>query len=188
MDPRDVKKREQEWTALMLAADGGDDGAYHRLLADLTTALRAMTTRGFARAGSGSAEVEDVVQETLLAVHLKRHTWDRTQPFAPWVTVIARNKLVDALRRRGRRNDVAVDDVAETLAAPPDADPTTAGDVARLLEQLKPRQRDIVRSIAVEDRSIRATAERLAMTEGAVRVALHRGLAALADLYRRGAP
>jgi RNA polymerase sigma-70 factor (ECF subfamily) len=169
----------------MRSAIGGDQAAYRRLLEALTPMLRQAAIRGFARAGVGTSDVEDVVQETLLAIHLKRHTWDTSQPLMPWVVTIARNKLIDQLRRRGRRTDLPVDDFAEILPAPAERDPTEGSDIDRLLGQLGTRQRDIVRSITVEDQSISATAARLAMSEGAVRVALHRGLKALATLYRR---
>lgn len=173
------------WGDLMRAALAGDGGAYRRLLDAITPRLRAIAARSLARAGLGAGEAEDVVQETLLAVHLKRHTWDPREPFAPWVHTIARNKAVDALRRRGRRVELTIDDFAEVLSAPEARDPTEGRDVERLLGSLGERQRDIVRSVSLEDRSIRETAERLSMTEGAVRVALHRGLKALAALYRR---
>jgi RNA polymerase sigma-70 factor (ECF subfamily) len=177
--------REATWTAWMRSAVDGDQAAYRRLLEALTPVVRSATARGFARAGLGTSDVEDVVQETLLAIHLKRHTWDTSQPLMPWVVTIARNKLIDAMRRRGRRSDLPVDDFAEVLAAPAERDPTEATDIDRLLGGLGDRQRDIVRSITVEEKSIAETASRLMMSEGAVRVALHRGLKALAALYRR---
>lgn len=173
------------WGDLMRAALAGDGAAYRRLLEALTPRLRAVAARNLARAGIGASDMEDVVQETLLAIHLKRHTWDPREPLAPWVHVIARNKAIDALRRRGRRIEVSVDDFAEILPAAETRDPTEGGDVERLLGALGDRQRDIVRSIGMEERTIRETAERLSMTEGAVRVALHRGLKTLAQLYRR---
>ena len=151
----------------------------------LTPRLRTLAARALARAGLPVGEAEDVVQETLLAVHLKRHTWDPREPFAPWVHVIARNKAIDVMRRRGRRIEVAVDDFAEILPAAEARDPTEGRDVERLLAGLGDRQRDIVRSVGIEERSVRETAERLNMSEGAVRVALHRGLKTLAELYRR---
>lgn len=181
-------KTDDAFGDLMRAALAGDGGAYRRLLEAITPRLRAIATRSLSRAGIGAGEAEDVVQETLLAVHLKRHTWDPREPFAPWVGAIARNKAIDAMRRRGRRIELAVDDFAEVLPAPEARDPTEGRDVERLLGRLGDRQRDIVRSVSVEDRSIRETAERLSMSEGAVRVALHRGLKALADLYRRTEP
>lgn len=180
MDP--ARFREETWTEWMRSAIDGDGVAYRRLLDALTPVLRSAAARGFARAGVGSGDVEDVVQETLLAIHLKRSTWDRGQPLMPWVVTIARHKLVDALRRRGRRIEVPVDDFAEVLPAPAERDPTEAGDVDRLLGRLGQRQRDVVRAITVEDRSVAATAEHLGMTEVAVRVTLHRGLKTLAAL------
>lgn len=171
----------------MRAALAGDARAYRDLLEALTPRLRAVVTRALARSGARGTDPEDIVQETLLALHLKRHTWDPQQPLVPWVQAIARNKTIDALRRRGRRIEVDVADFAEFLPAPPARDPTEGTDVERLLGGLGERQRDIVRSIGVEEQSVRATAERLGMSEGAVRVALHRGLKTLADLYRRSA-
>ncbi|HEV7406851.1 MAG TPA: sigma-70 family RNA polymerase sigma factor, partial [Bradyrhizobium sp.] len=105
--------------------------------------------------------------------------WDVSAPFAPWLFAIARNKLIDALRRRGRRVFVNIDDFAETIAGEPAAETAPAGEVAAQLQSLPARQRDVVQSIAVESASIKDTARKFAMSEGAVRVALHRGLASL---------
>lgn len=178
--------REEAWATLMTAAIEGDAAAYRDLLRQLGPVLRATTRRGFARAGIGGADVEDVVQETLLAIHLKRHTWDRDRPIVPWVAVIARHKLLDALRRRGRRAEVGLDLVVETAAAEPADDPTERHDASRLIDRLGGRQAAIVRAISLDGQSAREAADRLGMTEGAVRVALHRGLQALARLYRGG--
>src|ERR1700753_1382408 len=90
----------------MRSAIAGDSAAYHRLLKSVTPVLRAAARRGLARAGQPVDQSEDIVQDILLAVHLKRHTWDANAPFAPWLFAIARNKLIDALRRRGRRGSV----------------------------------------------------------------------------------
>src|ERR1700741_4317906 len=100
----------------MQAAISGDSAAYHRLLKAITPVLRAAARRGLARAGQSVDQSEDIVQDILLAVHLKRHTWDASAPLAPWLFAIARNKLIDALRRRGRRIFVNIDDFSETLA------------------------------------------------------------------------
>jgi RNA polymerase sigma-70 factor (ECF subfamily) len=84
----------------MRAANAGDEAAYTRLLASLAPVLRAIARRRLAGTRLVS-DFEDVVQETLLAIHLKRHTWDETRPFGPWFSSIIRHKLVDAARRRG---------------------------------------------------------------------------------------
>jgi len=180
-----VRERDSEWTELMLAANAGDGTAYHRLLLAITPVLRATAQRGLARAGAPVDQSEDIVQEILLAVHLKRHTWDPTAPFGPWLFAIARNKLIDALRKRGRRVFVDIDDFVDALPAEPPREQVPVGKVEAHLEKLPQRQREVLQSIAIESASIRETAAKLSMTEGAVRVALHRGLANLAAKLRR---
>lgn len=175
-----MSQRDADWADLMRAADTGDAASYERLLRQIAAALRPLVRRGLARAGRSDADVEDVVQEVLLAVHLKRHTWDSTRPFAPWVHAIARYKLVDALRRRNGKFDLPIDDFSEELAAE-ESNPSASGrDVERHLAQLPAGQRTVVHAVAVEGASIGDAAARLEMTAGAVRVALHRGLKALA--------
>jgi RNA polymerase sigma-70 factor (ECF subfamily) len=105
-------------------------------------------------------------------------------PFAPWLFAIARNKLIDALRRRGRRTFVNIDDFAEIIPDEPAAETASANEIATLLLTLPPRQREVLQSIAVESASIRDTAAKFAMSEGAVRVALHRALASLTAKLR----
>ncbi len=170
----------------MRLARQGDDRAYARLLTQLAPFLRQIARQGFARSGLGSEEAEDVVQETLLAIHLKRHTWDDRQPLVPWVRAITANKLIDNLRRRGRRIHVPVDDLADVLGT--DEEPSRLNNLATadMVSRLKGRQREVVESIAVEGRSAREVGEKLGMTEGAVRVMLHRALKSLAMAYREG--
>ncbi len=175
---------EDEWTGLMRSAMSGDDAAYHRLLKAIAPVLRAAARRGLARAGQPADQSEDIVQDILLAVHLKRHTWNADAPFAPWLFAIARNKLIDALRRRGKRIFVNIDDFSETLAGEAPAETASAGEVTAHLNALPQRQREVLQSIAVDASSIRETAAKFSMTEGAVRVALHRGLAALTAKLR----
>ncbi|MCM5555616.1 sigma-70 family RNA polymerase sigma factor [Pleomorphomonas sp. NRK KF1] len=176
--------REEEWAAWMCAAMAGDTMAYHRFLKAVTPYLRSIASRRCAQYGAPPSEVEDVVQEVLLAVHLKRGTWDVSRPVGPWLSSIVRNKLIDSLRRRGRHVSIPIDDVMETLEAIPQAEAGESIDVDRMVESLRDPQREIVRSISLGGAGIRETAERLQMTEGAVRVALHRALKGLAALYR----
>ena len=179
-----MREREDEWTGLMRLALAGDGAGYHRLLKAITPVLRAAARRGLARAGQSPDQAEDIVQDILLAVHLKRHTWDVRAPFAPWLFAIARNKLIDALRRRGKRVFVNVDDFAETLPEEPKAETASPAEVAAQLDTLPMRQREVLQSIAVDSASIKDTAEKLAISEGAVRVALHRALATLTAKLR----
>ena len=170
---------------MMRASIGGDERVYRRLLEDIGRSVRTMARAAFARARGGDADVEDAVQETLLAIHLKRHTWDPGQPLAPWVYAVARHKIVDALRRRGRRRVEPIEDFEAFLAAPEAEDPHALSDARKLLTMLAPRARDIVTSISLDGQSIAGTAKRLGMSEVAVRVALHRALKSLGAAWRR---
>jgi RNA polymerase sigma-70 factor (ECF subfamily) len=177
-DPNDL-------SALMRLARRGDDEAYRRLLLDLAAWLRAVVRRGLVAAGRGTADCEDVVQEALLAMHLKRDTWDETQPIEPWVRAIARHKLLDHLRRRGFHDHLDIDALAGALPSVGEPDAGAAIDSRRLLAELPERQRRIVEEISIEGHRTAEVATRLGMSEGAVRVALHRALKALAAAYRR---
>jgi RNA polymerase sigma factor (sigma-70 family) len=169
----------------MRAAMAGDAIAYRQFLLSVTPHLRAMARSRRRSFHAPEGDVEDVVQEVLLAIHLKRGTWDQSRPIGPWLAAIVRNKLVDALRRHGRHLNVPIEDVIDTLRAEDQSNDLTHHELNALLERLKTQQRDIVQSISVNGCSIQETASRLHMTEGAVRVALHRALKALAALYRR---
>ena len=175
-------------SALMRAARDGDDEAYRRLLDQLAVWLRGVARRGLVRAGRGIEESEDIVQETLLAMHLKRDSWDPNQPVEPWLAAIARHKLVDFLRRRGFHDHLDIDDQADTLAAPEAEEAGSSVDARQMLSGLPERQRAIVTAISIEGHSARDTGERLGMSEGAVRVVLHRALKALAVRYRKEQP
>jgi RNA polymerase sigma-70 factor (ECF subfamily) len=168
----------------MRAAIRGDSGAYHRLLRELAPMLRGLATRGFAHHKLGPEDAEDVVQETLLALHLKRHTWDERKPLLPWVRAVARNKVIDSLRRRGRGIHLPIEDISETIANDQPAAEASSIDAAKLIHKLKAREREIVLAISIEGATAREVAQRLGMTEGAVRVALHRALQSLAKAFQ----
>jgi RNA polymerase sigma-70 factor (ECF subfamily) len=166
--------------ALLRAANRGDEGAYAAFLRAVTPIVR-----GVARArGPGLAPeaIEDIVQETLLAIHQKRQTWREDLPVRPWLYAIVRYKVVDAFRARGRHVQVPIEDFADMLPAEPGADPTLWSDAERVIARLDPRSARIVRAIGIEGASIAQTSADLQMTETAVRVALHRALKRLASL------
>jgi len=179
---------DEDWAVRMRAALAGDEAIYRRLLEEIGRSVRAMARSAFARSRQGDADVEDVVQETLLAIHLKRDTWDGAMKLGPWVGAIARHKIIDSLRRRGARQFAPIDDFEAVIPAPEGDDPHDLSDADRLIGQLPARQQDIVRSISLKGQSIADTAKRLSMSEGAVRVALHRALKALAEAWRRTSP
>lgn len=166
----------------MRAANRGETAAYARFLHAVAPVLRGIiAARG---GGLDPAQREDILQETLLAIHLKRHTWREDAPLRPWLYALTRHKIIDAFRARGRRVHLPVDDFAEVLAAPAERDPTEAADMEKLIGRLEPRAAEIVRAIGLHGLSFAEAGGRFSMTEGAVRVALHRALRRLSELRR----
>ncbi|MEM6904945.1 MAG: sigma-70 family RNA polymerase sigma factor [Pseudomonadota bacterium] len=177
-----MSNREQKWQDWMRAARLGDRAAYSALLSDIAERVRRFSRRRLARSGLGLEEVEDIVQDVLVALHTKRDTWDPSRPLAPWVDAIIRYKTTDALRKLKRRAIVTdtLDAVAETIAATPSIFQTGAlVDLDRHLRLLPSRERGVVMALSVEGLSVSGCASRLGITEGAVRVAFHRGLSRL---------
>lgn len=172
----------------MRAGIAGDTDAYRRFLQATTPYLRSIAIKRCAQMGAQRADAEDVLQDVLLAIHLKRGTWDPSRPIGPWLAAIVRNKVIDSFRRRGRRIDVPIDDVIDILQAEEVPEAPDVQSIERLLAQLRPGQRDVVVAISLEGASVRQAAERLNLSEGAVRVALHRALKSLGALYRRDNP
>lgn len=103
----------------------------------------------------------------------------------PWLFAIARYKVADAYRRLGKRVVVPIEEFAEFLPAPEQADPTERSDMLRMIARLDERSAGIVRSIGLEGASVRETGARFGMTETAVRVSLHRSMKRLASLRER---
>jgi RNA polymerase sigma-70 factor, ECF subfamily len=178
---------ETELKTLMLATQRGDAGAYRTLLAKLVPRLRAYYKRRMMGAGRGAEEAEDLVQETLLAVHLKRDTYDPDALFTPWLHAIARYKLIDYLRsNKMSRMDVPIDDHQELMAADDHASTEGTHDMAKLLGRLPRKTRQAIESVKLEGKSVAETAARYGMSESNVKISIHRGLKALASFIGRG--
>ncbi len=175
--------RERRWSSLMNAARAGDGAAYARLLSEVAEALRPLIRARLARLGFDAAHAEDALQETLIALHEKGGTWDGRRPITPWIRAIARHKALDLARRLGRARartaDAPVEDWAERLPAEAAAPLADAADAATLVAGLPLRERGVVSALGLEGLTVAAAALRLGMSEGAVRVAFHRGLARL---------
>jgi len=176
-----VTDTETRLKALMLRGLDGDAAAYRECLAALGVRLRAY----FARRMSGApGDVEDLVQETLLAVHLKRSTWDTSQSFTAWAHAVARYKLIDHWRRRKIRQTLPIEDHIGFLAAE-EPDPGVGLELDRALASLPEKQRILVSDVKLTGLSLAEAGARAGISEGAAKVALHRALKALAERMRR---
>lgn len=170
---------------LWLRAQSGDDAAYRHCLGLLATRLRGYLKR---RLSGLPDEVEDLVQETLLALHLQRGTYDPTLPVSAWAVAIARHKLVDLWRRRGRRDSLhdAIDDVDQELLVAEADDGGARRDLETLFEALPQAQRQAIMLTKLEGLSVAEAAARTGASESAIKVQVHRGLKRLAALVRNG--
>ena len=179
----EMRLSEERLRGLLVRGLAGDALAYHAFLKELTGHLRAFLRKRCARLPE---EVEDLVQESLLAVHNQRHTYDLGQPVTAWVYAIARYKLIDLLRRRSRTdvlND-PLDEENELLISSDNEAAEARRDVAKLLEDLPDRQRVPIIHMKIEGLSVTETARRTGMSESAVKVGVHRGLKTLAAKIR----
>ena len=172
---------EAELRTLFLRGLDGDQTAYHAFLQKLSAHLRAFLRR---RLFGWPDEVEDLVQECLLAMHNKRHTYQTDQPLTAWVHAIARYKLIDLLRSKSVRealHDPLEDDLAVFAESSTDAS-NARHDLTRLLESLPDRQRLPIEHVKLKGLSVTEAAALLGMSESAIKVGIHRGLKALGKL------
>ena len=175
---------EGELKVLMLASLDGDAGAYRALLGDLRLRLAGYFGRRLRR---DPDEVDDLVQETLIAIHTRRETYDRTMALTPWVHAIARYKLIDHYRRSGRRMFTPIEDAENELRVEDHGAAAGARrDVEKALASLPERTRALLTDIKLAELSVAEAAARAGMSEGAAKVAVHRGLRALTDRFARG--
>lgn len=169
---------------LWLRAQSGDEVAYRQALMLIAVRLRAYLRR---RMQSLPDDVEDLVQETLLALHLQRGTYDPATPVSAWLLAVARHKLIDLWRRRGRQDLLhdALDDFGDgQLLAEGTADSESRRDLGRLLEALPEAQRLAIVLTKVEGLSVAEAAQRTGASESAIKVQVHRGLKRLAALVK----
>lgn len=166
-----------DWGALMAEAQAGNAAVYHRLLVEIRDWLRR-----YYAGRLPPAMLDDVVQDALLAIHEKRHTYDPSRPFGPWVAAIARYKWIDRLRAMKSAptetlsEDVAVADHEEAV--------TSANSLERLLTELRPAQSSVIRLVKLQGFSIAEAAASTGQSIPLVKVNIHRGLGRLAAMVR----
>jgi RNA polymerase sigma-70 factor, ECF subfamily len=169
---------------LWLRAQSGDEVAYRAALALIATRLRGYFRR---RMQSLPDDLEDLVQETLLALHLQRGTFDPTLPVSAWVHAVARHKLVDLWRRRGRHEALhePLDEVDEqALAGSEPHEGGTRHDLSKLLQTLPDAQRQAIMLTKLDGLSVAEAAQRTGASASAIKVQVHRGLKRLAALVK----
>ena len=178
--------RELDWSILMARAQDGDANAYRRLLESITPYLRANA----ARCHRDPSDVEDAVQDILLTLHAVRRTYDPARPFGPWLTAIAKRKLIDRLRRQGRRRAYETEfEIADETFAGEGANPENMAetqDMAAALDRLPARQREAVRLTKIEGLSLKEASAASGMSIAALKVATNRAVRRLRQILSGG--
>ena len=178
-----MRASEEQLRLWMAGGLDGDAGAYAALLGALVPLLRSF----FGRRMFGAADdVEDLLKETLMAIHTRRATYDRERPFTAWAYAVARHKMVDHFRRS--RRTVSIEGLEDILVAEGFEDACTARmDVGRLLDGLPVKQARAIRDTKIDGLSVAEAANAGGIGEADVKVSVHRGLRALA-LRLKGEP
>lgn len=169
---------DRDWGDLMAAGQAGNGGAYRRLLEE----IRKWLQRYYARR-LPSSMVEDATQEALIAVHDKRHTYDPSRPFGPWLAAIARYKWIDRLRAL---KSLPTETLSDDFPSVDHAEAVTSAAVLdQLLGTLKPAQSEVIRLVRIYGLSIEETSVRTGQSASLVKVNIHRGLSLLAKMAQQ---
>ncbi|HXN10791.1 MAG TPA: sigma-70 family RNA polymerase sigma factor [Steroidobacteraceae bacterium] len=186
-NPPTAIEQDRAWALLMVAAQAGDGAAYDKLLRGVTPFIRALARRHC----RNPADLEELLQDTLLTLHRVRHTYDPGRPFSPWLAAIASRRSIDGLRRRLRqaRYEVADSAAHETfvdLAANNDVEHLrSAEEVGDLLRLLPARQRQALEALKLKEMSLAEASVASGQSVGALKVNSHRALKALRALFQQ---
>lgn len=178
-----MKATEARLKDMLLRALDGDQAAYHRFLTELGSLLRGFVQRQLARLNRTDHDVDDIVQEALLAVHGRRHTYDREVPVTAWAHAIARYKLIDFLRSTEYRAQNLPLDEAEELIGEDGTRTQIVFDVRRVISSLPDRLRTSTELTKIEGLTAAEAAARTGMSEAAIKVNVHRALKAMGRIF-----
>ena len=163
----------------MAAAQDGDKAAANVLLSEVGVWLERYFRRRVPQ-----HQIDDLVQEVLIAFYTKRATWDPARPFLPWLAAIARYRWVDHLRKVYKHDgkelmeDDAVEDSEEEVVL-------ARVSLDRLFKQLPDKQAEVIELVKISGLSIREAADKTGQSESLVKVNIHRGLKKLATLVEK---
>src|ERR1700677_3650508 len=178
------QERDHAWSQLMRAAQSGDRAAYEKLLREISPLIRSLVRRHC----SNRADIEEMVQDTLLTVHRVRHTYDPSRPFCPWLAAIAWRRSIDALRRRMRisRFEAPEQGAYETFSeAAANSELEAVGSAAELgdlLQLLPARQREALQALKLKEMTLAEASAASGQSVAALKVNTHRALKALRAL------
>lgn len=176
-----VEEVEAKLRAMMLASLSGDRDSYRQLLRSSAERIGSYFRR---RLGRGDPEVEDLVQETLIAIHQRRFSYDPLLPYTAWLHAIARYKLIDHLRKRGRTKVEHAPDPDEFPGSDTIAPSLAGRDVEALLARIPAKHRIAIQLTRIGGYSVAEAAALSGQSESAIKIGVHRGMQKLTALLR----
>lgn len=172
------QQSDQELSGLFQRAQAGDRASYEQFLVR-TRQIVASVLRSRVRS---MAELDDIVQETLLSIHRYRHTYDPTRSIEPWILAIALNRFRDHLRARAREGNPRELELDATAAAAVPDETATLSLLQGALGALSAAQREVIWLLKFEGYSVVEIAERTGRSTASVKVTAHRGYRVLRAL------
>ena len=171
---------EARWAALMCSAQHGSEDDYRQLLIELSRVIKHYLLRRIGR----QHFVDDCVQDSLIAIHQARHSYDPRRRFRPWLFAIVRHKAIDALRRQHSQQKLALQQEVTQPDSLQGQDCEIENNIAqgRLLARLSPEHREVLTLTKFIGLSNAEAATHLSISEGAVKVRVHRAIGNLTRL------
>jgi RNA polymerase sigma-70 factor (ECF subfamily) len=172
------KRDEQRWSELMASAQAGNEPDYRQLLTELTEVIHSFLCSRFGHHNL----TEDCVQETLIAIHMARHTYDQSRQFRPWLFAIVRHKAIDTLRKHRAQQKVTTQyeqdqDILSQASYQNEAESEIMK--GSLLASLPVEHREVLVLTKIIGLSVVEVAEKLAISESLVKVRVHRAIGKL---------
>lgn len=159
----------------------GDEAAFATLYDLLSPRLLGALTR---MTRGDRALAEDLTQQTFLQIHRARGEFREGAHVVPWAFAIARRLAIDVFRKRGREDVRDPEQLAFCLDWAPGGDQAVlgeqlAGHLDRVLAEMPETQVAALELVRGDGLSMAEAAEVLGLSEGAVKVRVHRGLTTL---------
>jgi RNA polymerase sigma-70 factor, ECF subfamily len=184
-NPLALSQDERELSQLMRESQNGNGESYNRLLTRIAQMLL-----GYVRKSVRSDMVDDVLQEIVMGVHLKRHTFNSEQYFLPWLYAIARYKVVDYLRRKGREEKRFMSREDLDLLAVSDAELTiesmSVENIEEIISDLPTKQLQVLTAVKIKGLSIKEASEQLGFSESDIKVTIYRAMKSLKIKFENG--
>ncbi len=175
---------EQRWSNLMHRTQKGDEEAYHQLLCELSKVINAYLCRQFGQA----AFIDDCVQESLIAIHKARHTYNHERPFKPWMNALVKYKTIDVLRKYNTEyetydiEDLFVQNELQQNTNNYSIDDHLAG--MQLLNKIPRTYSEVLLCTKFMGFSVEETAERLNISQSAVKQRVKRAISKTKNLLQ----